>query len=97
MTEISEPGAFGFAGEVKRLAGIPREQVRLVNTQADLLEMAAIREPRTMPGCVAPEDEEDEHEHSARAFNISREDQRRVYGAQMRTATILHFKAREAS
>jgi hypothetical protein len=49
--------------------------------------MTAIRERRTIK-------EEDEHEHSARAINISREGQRLVYGAPMRTATILQFKLR---
>lgn len=41
MTDISEPGAFGLAGEAERLALITREQVRLVNTQAEIAEREA--------------------------------------------------------
>ena len=40
MTDISEPGAFDLAGEAERLALITHEQVRLVHTQAELVETA---------------------------------------------------------
>lgn len=61
MTDISEPGAFGLAGEAERLAFITREQVRLVNTQAEIAEAkpaplvrtATIRTTRTPSTCRA--------------------------------------------
>jgi hypothetical protein len=38
MTDISEPGAFGLAGEAERLAFITREQVALVLEEAENAE-----------------------------------------------------------
>ena len=41
MTDISEPGAFGLAGEAERLALITHAQVAVVLEEAEIAELEA--------------------------------------------------------